>query len=118
MSNYDFSDISDYTDPTDFYFDLLTGSLQNIESELSLGIVNKISYKLMNEELEPEMVCIYVTSLEDIGTFILKPAINYKPIDSLDIILGMNIVYSIEEVELYEEIHKNDNIFLSVKYCW
>lgn len=118
METPDFSNISDYADPDDFYFNLLAGSLQNIESELSLGIVTNISYKLMNEELEPELVCIYITSLEDIGTVILKPVINYKPIDSLTILLGMNIVYSIEEIELYEEIHKNDDIFLSVKYCW
>lgn len=114
----DFSNISDYADPNDFYFDLLAGSLQNIESELSLGIINKISYKLMNDELEPEVVCIYITSLEDMGTVILKPAINYKPIDSLAITLGMNVVYSLGEIELYEEIHKNDDIFLSVKYSW
>ena len=114
----DFSNISDYADPDDFYFDMLTCSLQNIESELSLGIVTQISYKLLNEELEPELVCIYITSLEDLGTVILKPVLRYKPIDSLAISMGMNIVYSIEEIELYEEIHKNDDIFLSVKYCW
>ncbi|MCK5030486.1 MAG: hypothetical protein KAR64_03380, partial [Thermoplasmatales archaeon] len=70
------------------------------------------------EELEPEVVCIYITSLEDQGTVILKPALSYKPIDSLAVLLGINIVYSIEEIELYEEIHQSDNIFLSVKYCW
>ena len=120
----DFCNMSDYADPNDFYFDLLAGSLQNIESEISLGVVGKISYKLMNEELEPEVVCIYITSLEDPGTIIIKPAISYKPVDSLAILLGMNIVYSIpagdghDHSQLYEEMHKNDNIFLSVKYCW
>lgn len=113
-----FSNISEYSDPADFYLELLTRPLQNIESELSIGFVSKISYQLMNDELEPEIVLIYITSLEDRGTFIIEPAFTYKPIDSLTFLLGMNLIYSIEDIELYDTMHKDDNIFLSVKYLW
>lgn len=114
----DVRDISNYTTMDIFYRDILTGSLQNMESEISLGFVSKISYKLMNEELEPALVILYTKSLDDSGSFIIQPALTFQPIDSFAIFLGMNIVYSIERLELYEEIHKNDNIFLSVKYNW
>jgi hypothetical protein len=117
----DLGNITDYSDKDVFYSDLLTGSLQNIESVVSLGFVAKISYKLFNEELEPELVFIYLTSLENSNTFIFKPAISYKSIDSLTFLLGMNIVNPVgggAASSLYEEIHKNDNIFLSAKYVW
>lgn len=116
------SDMSDYSNISDFYVAMLTGTLQNIESELLLGFVTKISYKLLDEELEPELISMYLTSLEDPGVFIIKPSISYKPIDSLSFKLGINIVSSPGDhggpSKQYNEIHKDDNIFLSTKYSW
>lgn len=113
-----FDNMSDYTNPADFYFDILTPSLQNIETELLLGITAKISYKLMEEEFTPEVICVYTTTPEGKGTLIVKPKTSWKPKDSLSIDLGMNIVYQLDDNEMYRELHKNDNVYLSIQYHW
>lgn len=100
------------------YLVIISNTLQNIDSELLLGVTGQFSYKLMNDELEPELVTIYITSPNHIGSVVLKPGVNYYPEDSLSIFAGMHMVFTAEDSSLYKELQGDNSLLVIIKYEW
>lgn len=92
-----------------FEIDNVQNTYQNISEEITQGIIMSTNYTFYNEEIELELISIYLISINEENSFALKPGINYTPIDSLNFNLSMQLINNIEE---------NDNITLKVSYSW
>lgn len=109
----------------DFNFASSNNAYLNIQAystwdeDFSAYLIGQLSYKLLNEELKLELNSIYNIPIEDNKSFILyKLIITFKLIESMEINLGINITNDIDNNFIANEIHQNDNIFLSIKYFW
>lgn len=96
----------------------LTKVLQNSLSELQQGVLCSVSYQILTEELELELINIYLKESNYLGCVILKPSLDYTPIDALTITISGSYSYSLEDHPVYDDLHNRDSIGLTVIYKW
>lgn len=95
---------------TDYSDNEVQNTLQNNADRLTIGGVGKISYKLLNEEIEPEFLFIYRTFPDNTVDFIYRPKVYYRPIDSLALTAGIDIITT--------DDHIHDKGYFKVEYSW
>lgn len=98
--------------------EVINNMLQNFSDELSLGGTLSINYGFLNDEIKPEIKAVYLSSISDYGSLIIKPSIKYTPIDSLEINFSISYHETWNDNLFVKNQSEKDSFTLSICYTW